>query len=769
VHYGREIVNGNETLSMLSSELEYCLNKAFQRAGDSNHEFMTVEHLLLALLDIKAVSQVLKSCNSNIPELRQKLLDYIDAQVPVLPESDSTEVQPTLGFQRVLQRAVFHVQSSGKKEVTSSNVLVAIFSEKQSQAVYILNLQDIKRLDVINYISHGMPTPTESVDSETDSQLDYEAELELSALDKYATNLNELASQGKIDPLIGRDLEIERTIQILCRRRKNNPLYVGDAGVGKTALAEGLARLIVEERVPDILSNAIIFSLDMGNLIAGTKYRGDFEKRLKNIISDINENPNAILFIDEIHTIIGAGSASGGVMDVSNLIKPVLANGTIKCIGSTTYAEYRGIFEKDHALARRFQKIDVLEPSIEETIEILKGLKSRFEEHHGIKYDNPAIAAAVELSARHINDRYLPDKAIDVIDEAGANLLLKEASERGKRVTVRMVESVVAKIARIPEKNVSSTDRNALRTLDRDLKLTIFGQDRAIDVLSSAIKMSRSGLQDETKPIGTFMFSGPTGVGKTEVTKQLSLMLGVELIRFDMSEYMERHAVSRLIGAPPGYVGFDQGGLLTESVNKNPYAVVLFDEIEKAHSEIFNILLQVMDHGVLTDSSGRKIDFRNIILVMTTNAGAEALSRASIGFTHQDHSSDAMTAINKRFSPEFRNRLDAIIQFSPLDVKSIKNVVDKLVVELEAKLGSNNVTLELSDSARDWIAERGYDSKMGARPMARIIQEYIKRPLAEELLFGGLVKGGHVKIFVNKENILELLIEQNIKELEHLP
>ena len=754
---------------MLSSELEYCLNKAFQRAGDCHHEFMTVEHLLLALLDIRTINEILKSCDSDILDLRQKLSDYIDTQVPVLPEDNNSEVQPTLGFQRVLQRAVFHVQSSGKKEVTSSNVLVAIFSEKQSQAVYLLNSQDVSRLDVINQISHGMHKLKDSIGSDNEPSPKYEVEHESSALDKYTTNLNEMARQGKIDPLIGRDHEIERTIQILCRRRKNNPLYVGDAGVGKTALAEGLARLIVEERVPDILTNATIFSLDMGNLIAGTKYRGDFEKRLKNVISSLKDNPNAILFIDEIHTIIGAGAASGGVMDVSNLIKPVLTNGAIKCIGSTTYGEYRSIFEKDHALARRFQKIDILEPSIDETIEIIKGLKTRFEEHHGVKYDYPAIVAAVELSARYINDRYLPDKAIDVIDEAGASILLKPIFERGKRVTVRMIESVIAKIAKIPEKSVSRSDRSALKTIDRDLKLTIFGQDAAINALSSAIKMSRSGLRDENKPIGAFMFSGPTGVGKTEVTRQLSLMLGVELIRFDMSEYMERHAVSRLIGAPPGYVGFDQGGILTELVNKNPYAVVLLDEIEKAHSDIFNVLLQVMDHGVLTDNNGRKVDFRNTILVMTTNAGAEAISRASIGFTEQDHSSDAMTAIKKIFSPEFRNRLDAIIQFAPLDIKSIKNVVDKLIVELEAKLGSNNVTLELTDSARGWIADRGYDSKMGARPMARIIQEHIKRPLAEELLFGNLVKGGHVKIFVNNDGNLELSAEQPIKELEHLP
>jgi ATP-dependent Clp protease ATP-binding subunit ClpA len=755
---------------MLSSELEFCLNEAFQRARDYRHEFMTVEHLLLALLDIPAVHEILKACKSNIPELRRQLTECVDEQTPRLPDEDTTEVQPTLGFQRVLQRAVFHVQSSGKKEVTGSNVLVAIFSEKQSQAVYFLSLQDISRLDVVNYISHGMPQlPGEGANDEREPQLEADAEADESPLKKYAINLNELARQGKIDPLIGRELEIERTVQILCRRRKNNPLYVGEAGVGKTALAEGLARMIVEERVPEVLTDSTIYALDMGTLIAGTKYRGDFEKRLKGVIAEVREDPGAILFIDEIHTVIGAGAASGGVMDASNLIKPVLANGEIRCIGSTTYTEYRGIFEKDHALARRFQKIDVPEPSVDETVAILKGLKTRFEEHHGVKYDNPALEAAARLSARHINDRHLPDKAIDVIDEAGANLRLRPAAERGKRVTVRMVEAIVAKMARIPEKSVSSSDRDALRTMDRDLKLTIFGQDKAIEALSGAIKMSRSGLRDEEKPIGAFLFAGPTGVGKTEVTRQLSLLMGVELLRFDMSEYMERHTVSRLIGAPPGYVGFDQGGLLTEAVSKNPHAVVLLDEIEKAHPEVFNLLLQVMDHGTLTDNNGRKADFRNIILVMTTNAGAEEMSRASVGFTAQDHSSDGMSIIKKKFSPEFRNRLDAIIQFAALDIHSIRRVVDKLVVELEAKLGDNNVTLELNDAARDWIANRGYDPLMGARPMARIIQDQIKRPLAEELLFGSLAKGGHVKIVVGKDDNLELRSEPVLKELEHLP
>ncbi len=755
---------------MLSSELEFCLNEAFQNARDKRHEFMTVEHLLLALLDIPKVNEILKACDSNLTELRRQLVDYIDEQTPRLPMDDETDVQPTLGFQRVLQRAVFHVQSSGKKEVTGSNVLVAVFSEKQSQAVYFLALQDIARLDVINCISHGLPqVPGEAGTDEQEPSLEPDGEPEASPLDKFAANLNQLAVEGKIDPLIGRELEIERTVQILCRRRKNNPLYVGDAGVGKTALAEGLARLIVEERVPDVLSNATVYALDMGSLIAGTKYRGDFEKRLKGVIAEIEKDPGAILFIDEIHTVIGAGAASGGVMDASNLIKPVLANGRLRCIGSTTYAEYRGIFEKDHALARRFQKVDVPEPTLEETVAILHGLKSRFEEHHGVKYDSDAIQAAAELAVRHINDRKLPDKAIDVIDEAGAYLRLQPAEDRGESVTVEMVENIVAKMARIPAKSVSSSDRDALRTLDRDLKLSIFGQDTAIGALSSAIKMARSGLREDKKPIGSFLFAGPTGVGKTEVTRQLAFLMGVELIRFDMSEYMERHTVSRLIGAPPGYVGFDQGGLLTEAVTKNPHAVVLLDEIEKAHPEVFNLLLQVMDHGVLTDNNGRQADFRNVILVMTTNAGAQEMSRASIGFTKQDHSTDGMEIIRKSFSPEFRNRLDSIIQFAALDELSIKRVVDKLVVELEAQLGSNNVTLELDDDARDWIAERGYDAKMGARPMARIIQEHIKRPLAEELLFGSLADGGHVRVSVSAEDGLQLRSDPALKELSHMP
>lgn len=754
---------------MLSSELEFCLNEAFQNAQERRHEFMTVEHLLLALLDIPKVHEILKACNADMNELRRQLSEFIDEATPLMEADDDGDVQPTLGFQRVLQRAVFHVQSSGKKEVTGANVLVAIFSEKQSQAVYFLGLQNINRLDVVTYISHGMPqVPGDSNEEQPEPSLEGDGETEESPLEKYATNLNQLAIDGKIDPLIGRELEIERTVQILCRRRKNNPLYVGEAGVGKTALAEGLARMIVEERVPEVLIDSTIYALDMGTLIAGTKYRGDFEKRLKGVIADLQKDPGAVLFIDEIHTVIGAGAASGGVMDASNLIKPVLANGEMRCIGSTTYSEYRGIFEKDHALARRFQKIDVPEPSVAETIDILKGLKTRFEEHHGVSYDVPALEAAAELAAKHINDRQLPDKAIDVIDEAGANLRLKPVGDRPQNVTVEVIENIVAKMARIPPKSVSATDKDVMRTLERDLKLVIFGQDPAISALSAAIKMSRSGLNDDERPIGSFLFAGPTGVGKTEVTRQLAMILGVELIRFDMSEYMERHTVSRLIGAPPGYVGFDQGGLLTEAVSKNPHAVVLLDEIEKAHPEVFNLLLQVMDHGTLTDNNGRKADFRNVVLVMTTNAGAQEMSRASIGFTHQDHSTDGMEVIRKTFAPEFRNRLDAIIQFESLDQKSVIRVVDKLVVELEAKLNTNDVTLELADDARQWIAERGYDPKMGARPMARLIQEKIKRPLADELLFGELAEGGHVRITVKGDELV-FDIEKQVKELEHLP
>ena len=754
---------------MLNSELEYCLNEAFQWARDRRHEFMTVEHLLLAILDIPDVHDLLKALNGDPERLRRELEEIIAQTTPTLAESDEQDVQPTLGFQRVLQRAVFHVQSSNKPEVTGVNVFVAIFSEKQSQAVYLLNLQDVTRLDVVNYLSHGR-NPVGQFDSDDEpvaDSVDDGGEGSRSALAEYATDLNREAELGNIDPLIGRALEVERTIEILCRRRKNNPLYVGEAGVGKTAIAEGLARLIVEEKVPDVLSGATIYSLDMGALVAGTKYRGDFEKRLKAVVAELAEQPQAVLFIDEIHTIIGAGAASGGVMDASNLIKPVLANGKLRCIGSTTYQEYRGIFEKDHALARRFQKIDIPEPSIDETVQILAGLQSRFEEHHGVRYEPEALQAAAELSVRHINDRQLPDKAIDVIDEAGANLRLQPEADRPGSVTVEAVQNIVARMARIPPASVSASDRQTLRSLERDLKLVIFGQDPAIEALASAIKMSRSGLNDEEKPVGSFLFAGPTGVGKTEVTRQLAKSLGIELLRFDMSEYMERHTVSRLIGAPPGYVGYDQGGLLTEAVSKNPHAVVLLDEIEKAHPEVFNLLLQVMDHGTLTDNNGRKADFRNVVLVMTTNSGAQEMSRASIGFTRQDHSSDGMEIIRKTFTPEFRNRLDAIIQFAPLDAHSIARVVDKLIVELEARLLDQNVTLELDDSARDWIADRGYDRSMGARPMARLIQKHIKRRLADDLLFGSLAEGGHVRVTV-VDGELSLQCEKLTPKLEHL-
>jgi ATP-dependent Clp protease ATP-binding subunit ClpA len=753
---------------MLSSELEYCLNEAFQKSREERHEFITVEHLLLALLDIPQVTEILRACGADLMRLRQELADFIDDSTPRLrtDDEDDVDVQPTLGFQRVLQRAVFHVQSSGRKEVTPVNVLVAIFGEKQSQAVYYLGLQDVSRLDVVNYISHGVPKlHDEKPDAERAAGPDGRG-AEQSALERFTTNLNAMAEEGRIDPLIGREHEIERTVQILCRRRKNNPLYVGEAGVGKTALAEGLARLIVEGRVPEVLADCTIYTLDMGSLIAGTKYRGDFEKRLKAVVAELKKQPGAVLFIDEIHTLIGAGAASGGVMDASNLIKPVLANGELRCIGSTTYTEFRGIFEKDHALARRFQKIDVIEPSTAEAVEILRGLKSR---HHGVVYEDDALKAAVELSAKHIHDRHLPDKAIDVIDEAGANCRLQPEGERPKTVDVELIQNIVAKMARIPPKTVSASDRDVLRHLERDLKLVIFGQDKAIEALASAIKMARSGLADERKPVGSFLFSGPTGVGKTEVTRQLAMTMGVELVRFDMSEYMERHTVSRLIGAPPGYVGFDQGGLLTEAITKNPHCVLLFDEIEKAHPEVFNLLLQVMDHGTLTDNNGRKADFRNVTIVMTTNAGAQEMSRASVGFMQQDNSTDAMEVIRRMFSPEFRNRLDAIIQFSPLDQKSVARVVDKLILELEAQLDRNNVTVELEPAARAWIAERGYDEKMGARPMARVIQEHIKRPLAEELLFGKLVDGGHVRVDVAKDGeTLTLLPEPSVRELEHL-
>ncbi len=754
---------------MLSSELEYCLNEAFQQARSERHEYMTVEHLLLAILDIPKVTEILTACGVEMTRLRKELTDFIDESTPRLTTDDGQEVQPTLGFQRVLQRAVFHVQSSGKKEVRGENVLVAIFGEKQSHAVYLLGLHDVSRLDIVNFISHGLSKSGDLSGEPRGAGPEESDEDEASSpLESFATNLNQRAIDGKTDPLIGRAAEIERTVQILCRRRKNNPLFVGEAGVGKTALAEGLAKMIVDGEVPEVLKNATIHALDMGALLAGTKYRGDFEKRFKGVIADLQKDPDAILFIDEIHTVIGAGAASGGVLDASNLIKPVLGDGELRCIGSTTYKEYRGIFEKDHALARRFQKIDIVEPTVGETIDILRGLSSRFEEHHDVKYTDEALCSAAELSARHLTERQLPDKAIDVIDEAGASVRLADPATSPSRVIeVETIETIVAKMARIPPKSVSASDRDLLKHLERDLKLVIFGQDKAIGVLGSAIKMARSGLRDPEKPVGAYLFSGPTGVGKTEVTRQLAHSLGIELIRFDMSEYMERHTVSRLIGAPPGYVGYDQGGLLTEAVNKNPHSVLLLDEIEKAHPEVFNLLLQVMDHGTLTDNNGRKADFRNVIVVMTTNAGAADMSRSSIGFTQQDHTTDGMAAIQKMFSPEFRNRLDAIIQFAPLDKNSILRVVDKLVLELEAQLENHDVTLELTPEARQWIADRGYDPKMGARPMARVIQEHIKRPLAEVLLFGELADGGDVLIGLEGEE-LTLKPTPNTKKLEHM-
>jgi len=740
---------------MLSSELEICLNDAFQKARERRHEYMTVEHLLLGILDTGGVVKVLKACGADLATLRSELEKYVEDTTPVLPEGDDREVQPTLGFQRVLQRAVFHVQSSGRKEVGVVNILVALFSEKQSHAAFLLAGQDITRLDVVNFISHGLEKHGDARgegrgDSAGEGGKEAEAEAEASALDRYCTNLNQAAREGRIDPLIGRALEVERTIEILCRRRKNNPLYVGEAGVGKTAIAEGLARMIVEGKVPQVLADCTLYSLDMGTLIAGTKYRGDFEKRLKAVMGELRDQPGAILFIDEIHTLIGAGAASGGVMDASNLIKPALANGQLRCIGSTTYQEYRGIFEKDHALARRFQKIDVVEPSVSETVEILRGLREKFEQHHGIAYTDESLVAAAELAARHIGDRQLPDKAIDVVDEAGAATRLKPAESRPEKVDVGQVEAVVARIARIPPANVSLSDREVLRNLDRTLKLVIYGQDPAIDALCSAIRMARAGLGAEAKPVGSFLFAGPTGVGKTEVTRQLAIALGVEFLRFDMSEYMERHTVSRLIGAPPGYVGFDQGGLLTEAVSKHPHSVLLLDEIEKAHPDVFNLLLQVMDHGTLTDNNGRKADFRHVIIVMTTNAGAFEISRPGIGFAPQDHASDGMEAIRRMFSPEFRNRLDAVIQFQALERRVIERVVDKLLLEVEAQLEAKGVSLTVDEDARSWLGVRGYDPKMGARPMARVIQEHIKRPLAEELLFGKLADGGSVRVTLDK-------------------
>lgn len=733
---------------MLNKDLELTLNLAFRFARERRHEYMTVEHLLLALLDNPAAGDALKSCGANIDRLRVDLSSFIDSTTPLIPDGDlDRDTQPTLGFQRVLQRAVFHVQSSGKTEVTGANVLVAIFSEQESQAVYLLKKIDISRLDIVNYISHGVikADKIEPSDEQQDEVGDVGVE-DNKYLENFTANLNVLAKNGQIDPLVGRDTELERTIQVLCRRKKNNPLLVGEAGVGKTAIAEGLAYRIVQNQVPEVIANATIYSLDMGALLAGTKYRGDFEKRLKSLLKEIEREKDAVLFIDEIHTVIGAGAASGGVMDASNLIKPLLSSGRLRCIGSTTYQEFKSIFEKDTALVRRFQKIDVVEPSVDDTTQILIGLKERYEQHHGVRYTQKALRAAAELSAKYINERHLPDKAIDVIDEAGASQRLLPVSKRKKVINVPEIEHVIAKMARIPEKSVSASDKDVLANLDRNLKMVVFGQNEPIEVLTSAIRLSRSGLGNEEKPIGNFLFAGPTGVGKTEVTKQLAKIMGVELLRFDMSEYMERHSISRLIGAPPGYVGFDQGGLLTDAVSKHPYSVVLLDEIEKAHSDIYNILLQVMDHGTLTDNNGRKIDFRNVILVMTTNAGVQETVRKTIGFKQQDHSHDALSEINRTFSPEFRNRLDGIIWFKHLSRDIILQIVDKFICDLQVQLDKKQVSLELSGTARQWLADKGYDPAMGARPMGRVIQEQLKKPLANEILFGRLMHGGDVRV-----------------------
>jgi len=739
---------------MLSAEVEFSISQLFKDARERRFEFVTVEHLLLIMTENPSAAEAMRASGLDIPLLQYELEAFIEENTPVLPEGDQRDVQPTLGFQRVIQRAVYSAQANSKGEVNGDAVLVAIFAEQDSHAVYFMSRQEVERLDVVNYIAHGVRKDSED-DLEIDDLLEEENDdndapeidenpddSNAKPLDKYATNLNEEAAVGRIDPLIGRDAEIERTVQVLCRRRKNNPLLVGEAGVGKTAIAEGLAKKIVDGEVPEILMDAVIYSLDLGSLLAGTKYRGDFEKRLKAVLKQIKNEPHAVLFIDEIHTIIGAGATSGGTMDASNLIKPALSSGALKCIGSTTFQEYNSVFEKDRALARRFQKIDVGEPSVDETFEILKGLKSRFEDHHSVEYTNDALKAASELSAKYINDRHLPDKAIDVIDEAGANRRLTPEAKREKLIDTHDIESIVAKIARIPPKSVSSSDMEVMRTLERDLKMVVFGQDDAIEQLSASIKMARSGLREDNKPIGSFLFSGPTGVGKTEVTQQLALRLGIELLRFDMSEYMERHTVSRLIGAPPGYVGFDNGGLLTDAVNKHPHAVLLLDEIEKAHPDVFNLLLQVMDNGTLTDTNGRKIDFRNVIVIMTSNAGAQDMNRASIGFSIQDHSTDGMEALKKLFTPEFRNRLDAIIQFKPLDENVIIAIVDKFLIKLEAKLEPKGVVLQIDNKARRWLADKGFDKQMGARPMTRLIQEHIKKPLADALLFGELSHGG---------------------------
>ncbi|WP_413477741.1 ATP-dependent Clp protease ATP-binding subunit ClpA [Vibrio hibernica] len=754
---------------MLNKELETSLNTAFVRARQKRHEFMTVEHLLLALLDNPSANEALSACQADIEILRQELDAFIDQTTPLIIEADEErETQPTLSFQRVLQRAVFHVQSSGRSEVAGANVLVAIFSEQESHAAYLLKKNDISRLDIVNFISHGIRKIDDDTSSNSNGAFNEEQAPESNSderLDNFATNLNEAAKKGQIDPLIGRDSELERTIQVLCRRRKNNPLLVGEAGVGKTAIAEGLAWRIVEGQVPDIIKDSVIYSLDIGSLLAGTKYRGDFEKRFKTILKQLEKEKDSILFIDEIHTIIGAGAASGGQVDAANLIKPLLSNGKLRCIGSTTYQEFNSIFEKERALARRFQKIDILEPSIDDTTKILIGLKSKYEEHHEVRFTNKALRAAVELSAKYINERHLPDKAIDVMDEAGARCRLAPANKRKKTVNVADIESIVAKMARIPEKSVSSSDKEVLSKLDQRLKMLVFGQDPAIDVLCEAIKLTRAGLGHEHKPVGSFLFAGPTGVGKTEVTVQLAKLMGVELLRFDMSEYGERHSVSRLIGAPPGYVGYDQGGLLTDAVIKHPHSVVLLDEIEKAHSDIFNLLLQVMDNGTLTDNNGRKADFRNVIFVMTTNAGVKETERQSIGLIQQDNSHDAMSEIKKIFTPEFRNRLDNIIWFNSLSEDMIHQVVDKFIVELQAQLDVRGVSMEVSEAARHWLAHLGYDKNMGARPMERVIQDKLKKPLANELLFGSLVDGGTVKIGL-KSGELEF-IYSNQEEAVH--
>jgi ATP-dependent Clp protease ATP-binding subunit ClpA len=754
---------------MLSKDLEVTLNMAFKEARAKRHEFMTVEHLLLALLDNAAAVQVLKAVGADMDKLRADLEEFIDTTTPLIPASDGErETQPTLGFQRVLQRAVFHVQSSGRKEVTGANVLVAIFSEQESQAVYFLKQQNVARIDVVNYIAHGISKVSgaaegsESAPEQEEESVGGSEQAGQSPLESFATNLNEQAKRGQIDPLVGREHEVERVIQILSRRRKNNPLLVGESGVGKTAIAEGLAKRIVDGDVPDVVEGSVVYSLDLGSLLAGTKYRGDFEKRFKALLAELKKKDRAILFIDEIHTIIGAGAASGGVMDASNLLKPLLTSGELRCMGSTTYQEYRGIFEKDRALSRRFQKIDVVEPDVDDTYRILKGLKTRFEDHFHIRYTDKALRAAAELSARYITDRFLPDKAIDVIDEAGAAQKLLPPSKRKKQIGPTDIEQVVSKIARIPSAQVTTSDKEALRDLDRKLKMTVFGQDEAVDMVSSAIKLSRAGLKDDRKPIGSFLFAGPTGVGKTEVCRQLARVLGVELLRFDMSEYMERHTVSRLIGAPPGYIGYDQGGLLTEAVSKHPHSVVLLDEIEKAHPEVFNLLLQVMDNGTLTDNNGRRADFRNVVLIMTTNAGAQDMARASIGFTEQDNTLDGIEAIRRLFTPEFRNRLDAVVQFAPLAPEVITTVVDKFLTELQAQLDEKRVQLDVDEAARAWLAREGYDEKMGARPMQRLIQERIKRPLAEDLLFGKLAeKGGIVHVTV-EDGELALEVESAV-------